>query len=256
MVYSLEIPIAMLLQTHDVLMLFVDEVMKFLPPVGATSHFNTVSILRRTALMRNSSASINGFLTDNEIIWEETILYNCLRDVEYWNIVEDHSLWGFIIDYTLRNNVYRWMDHMKDYICYRGLSAPVVRRPRKTNTTRKRLCPWTPGQLDQDVVLPMNESCQNTELLRMFCQGPWPASYAGFTRIILCIDEMFSTLRLSLEQEGDIASVIDLDHLYTTVDRGFRWHNIGSVKFAGRRLIEEPMFLGRHIIDDPCRMDI
>ena len=256
MVYSLEIPIAMLLQTHDVLMFFVEEVMKFLPPVGATSHFNTVSILRRNAFIRNNSAFINGFLTDNEIIREETILYDCLRDVEYWNMVESHSLFGFIIDYTLRNNVYKWMDHLKDYICYRGLSAPIVRRPRNTNTTRKRLCPWTPGQFDRDVVLPMKECCQNIELLRMFCQGPWPVSYAGLTRIIVCIDEMFSTLRLSLEQEGDVASVIDLDNLYTTVVRGFRWHNIGYGLFAGRRLIEEPMFPGRHIIDDPCRTDI
>ena len=114
MVYSVEIPIALLLRTHDVLMFFVDEVMKFLPPVGATSHFNTVSILRRTALMRNSSASINGFLTDNEIIWEETILYNCLRDVEYWNMVEDHSWFGYIMNYPLRRHVNMMMNDMKD----------------------------------------------------------------------------------------------------------------------------------------------
>ena len=131
------------------------------------------------------------------------------------------------------------MNDMKDYICYRGLAAPIVCRPRNTKETRKRLCPWTQGQLVHDVVLPVNESCQNNELLRLFCQGPWPASYVGFTREGV-LDEIFSTLRFSLEQEGDFASVINVDHLYTAVVRGFHWHNIGFVMFAGRRLVHDP----------------
>ena len=240
MVYSVEIPIAMLLRTHDVLMFFVDEVMKFLPPVGSASHFNTASVLRRNTLVNwDGFRDLTGCNTDNEVITEEMKLYNWLRDAEYWKMIEDHSWFGNIRIYQLRKHVEMMMNDMKDYICYRGLAAPIVCRPRNTKETRKRLCPWTQGQLVHDVVLPVNESCQNNELLRLFCQGPWPASYVGFTREGV-LDEIFSTLRFSLEEEGDFASVIDVDHLYTAVVRGFHWHNIGFVMFAGRRLVHDP----------------
>ena len=234
MVYSLEIPIARLLRKHDVLYFFINEVMMFLPPMGEASHFNTVSTLRLTTL----AADKNSYNTENAVIARETILYNWLRDVDYWKIIEHYSVFGNIVKEDIRKHVKMMMRDMKSYICYRGLSAPLVRLPRKMNATRKRLYPWTPGQLVQDVVLPMNERYHNTELLRMFCQGPWPNNYVGFIREVV-LDDIFSALRLCLERDGDFVSVLDVDHLYTAVARGLHWHGVVVVMFAGRRLINE-----------------
>ena len=234
MVYSVEIPIAMLLRKHDVLYFFINEVMMFLPPIGAASHFNTVSTLRLTTL----AAAGESYNTEAAVLTQETFLYNWLRDVDYWKIIEHYSVFGNIVREDIRKHVKMMMTDMKSYISYRGLSAPLVRLPRKTIATRKRLCPWTSNQFVPDVVLPMYERYHNTELLRMFCQGPWPAYYVGFIREVV-LDDIFSALRLCLEKDGDFASVLDLDHLYNAVARGLHWHGVVVVMFAGRRLINE-----------------
>ena len=233
MPYYLEIPICLLLQKDAVLFMVVRDVMKYLPSVGATSHFNTVGRFRHKEL----TAAGDTYNTEYAILVEETHLYEWLRDTNYWTYVDNNRFFGYGMTEDLRRHVYMMMKATRSYIAYRGLCAPLPMLGEFSNGKRKRCPSSNKGRTDNDRGFRMSYET-SVELVRMFCQGPWPKYHVDSIRGVV-IDEIFSGIKLSLRRDGDFASVQDVDHLYGMVARGLRWHQGQRFMVAGRRLADE-----------------
>ena len=232
--YSLEIPVCVLLQRDVVLSLVVQDVMKFLPPVGATSHFNTVSQFRHRTLI----AAGDTYSTPYAALIEETHLYDWLRDTNYWTYVENHSVFGYGMTEDLRRHVHMMIRAMRSYVAYRGLSAPShTNFVEFMNGKRKRFLSSNTNRTANVRGLQMIY-WTNVELVRMFCQGPWPKYYVDKIRGVV-IDEVFTTIKMSLRRDGDVASIQDVNQLYKAVTSGLRWHQGVRTLVPGRRLTDE-----------------